>query len=297
MQRGITPIRLDDALDIFMLDVQARRLTEHTTKFYQSTLHIFITWCKSQGIEHLHQVTRAHWRMFLAGLEKQGLSSATQHKYARALKAFFNFAVNDELLEASPFAKVQMPKLEQKVLKSFTQDEIKRILKACLNERDKAIVLMLLDSGLRANELASLNVQDIDLKTGAVTVHNGKGQKGRITYIGARTRKQLLRYFAARGRPQGSSAAFVSENTGKRLTVWGVGQAMGRIGERAGVHVTCHAFRRTFAIEFLRGGGNIYVLAKLMGHAGIEMLRRYLAITDDDLKAAHEKYSPGDNMR
>jgi integrase/recombinase XerD len=115
--------------------------------------------------------------------------------------------------------------------------------------------------------------------------------------LGARARKQLLRYFAERKRPASDAPTFLSESTGKRLTLWGVNQAMQRIEQRSGVQdVTCHAFRRTFAIEFLRGGGNIYVLAKLMGHSGIDVLKRYLAITQDDLQAAHQKYSPGDNM-
>ncbi len=297
MQQRFTPIRLVDALDIFLLDGQSRRLTKGTIEFYQSTLTTFFAWAHAQGIEHLHEVTHIHLRTFLVELQSQGKASATQHKYARALKTFFGFAVTEELLTASPFTKVKMPRLEQKVLKSFTEDEIKRILRACKNERDKAICLTLLDSGVRASELCALNIEDIDMKEGTVTVRMGKGQKGRTTFVGARTRKQLLRYYAQRGRPSNNAPAFISELTNKRLTLYGLIQVMQRLKERSGVEgVTCHGFRRTFAIEFLRGGGNVYVLAKLMGHSGIEVLKRYLAITQDDLKSAHEKYAPGDNM-
>jgi len=135
------------------------------------------------------------------------------------------------------------------------------------------------------------------MQTGSVTIQNGKGQKGRVTYLGARARKQLLRYLAQRGKPKDDEPLFLSELTKKRLTVYGLTLAMRRIEERSGVKdVTSHAFRRTFALEFLRGGGNIYVLAKLMGHAGIDVLKRYLAITQDDLKGQHDKFAPGDNM-
>lgn len=291
------PLKLTDALDIFLLDVQSRRLATTTYKFYTTTLSTFIAWCNTQKVENLHEVTHIHLRTFLFSLEQRQLSSHTQHKYARALKSFFRFCVSDELLETSPFAKVKMPKLEEKVLKSYTQDQVKRILKACISERDRAIVLMLLDSGVRASELCALNVGDIDIKTGTVTVHKGKGGKGRTTFIGAKTRKQLLRYLLQRNKATDQEPAFLSELTRQRLTAFGLTQVMKRLETRSGIDgVTCHGFRRTFALEFLRGGGNIYVLAKLMGHASIDVLKHYLAITQDDLKAAHEKHSPGDNM-
>lgn len=283
-------IRLQTAFDMFLLDVESRRLTEHTRKFYVSTLSRFIAYLADQGIEHVHEVQATHIRQFLAGLD--GLSSHTQHKYARAIKTFCNFCVRDELLEKSPADRVLMPKLEQKVLRSFAPDEVRRILKACVSERDKAIVLLLLDTGLRASELVALDVQDVDISTGALTVHRGKGQKGRVVYVGARTRKQLVRYLGSRR----EGVLFMSQRN-KRLTAWGLDQAMKRVEQRSGVPgVTPHAFRRTFAIEFLRGGGNVHVLAKLMGHSGIDVLKRYLAFTQDDLREAHKRYGVVDNM-
>jgi site-specific recombinase XerD len=278
-----TQLRIADALDLFYLDCAARRLSDNTQKTYRDALVIFAAWCK---VEYLQEITHINIRKFLVSLQDRGLSSHTQHKYARTIKTFLNFCVTEGVLEVSPFAKVKMPKLDQKVLKSFTPDEIRRILKACRSERDKTIVLLLLDSGMRASESLNLNISDIDMQTGTVTIQRGKGAKGRTVYIGAKTRKQLLRYLLQRSKPAGQEPLFLSESTGKRLTLYGLLQAMTRIERRSGVeNVTCHGFRRTFALEFLRGGGNIYVLARLMGHADIDVLRRYLAIAQDDLKA------------
>jgi integrase/recombinase XerD len=290
-----TQYRIADALDLFLLDCAARRLSAETQNTYKDTLTNFIGWCK---FEYLHEISHIQIRKFLVSLQDRGLSSATQHKYARNIKTFFNYCVRDELIPVSPFAKVQMPKVEQKVLKSYTPEEIKKILKACRSERDTVIVLLLLDSGMRASELLGLNVGDVDMHDGAVTIQKGKGAKGRVVYIGAKSRKQLLRYLLKRKKQSGQQPIFISALTKKRLTLYGLSQAMERIEKRSGVeNVTCHGFRRTFALEFLRGGGNIYVLARLMGHADIDVLKRYLAIVQDDLKAAHEKYGPGDNMR
>jgi integrase/recombinase XerD len=117
---------------------------------------------------------------------------------ARSIRAFLNYCVRDELVELSSFNKVQMPRLEKKILDALSSTEIHAILRCCISERDKALCLFLFGSGVRASELVALNVGDIDLKTGIVLVRLGKGQKGRTTYIGARTRKQVKHYWAER---------------------------------------------------------------------------------------------------
>jgi integrase/recombinase XerD len=190
-----------------------------------------------------------------------------------------------------------MPRLEKKILEAFSADEIRLLLKSCATERDRALCLFLLDTGVRASELVALNVEDIDLKTGMVTVRLGKGQKGRTTYAGARTRKQLRRYFAERDTLKGREPAFITERANKRMTLSGLIQIMGRLQERSGVATcTCHAFRRTFALNCLRNGMNIYVLARLMGHADITILRQYLPLVEDDLQDAHARFGAVDRL-
>lgn len=295
MQRG-THLFLT-ALDLFLLDCEARRLTEATRSFYHGRLSRFIRWCEAQGLESVQDLTAHDIRRYLVHLQRRQLSSQYQHGLARAIRAFLNYCVRDELLEKSPFAKVQMPRLEKKILEAFSPEEIKLILKSCRSERDRALCLFLLDTGVRASELIALNVDDVDLKTGMVIVRLGKGQKGRTTYVGARTRKQLRRYFAERDALKGREAAFATEWAGKRMTLSGLIQVMGRLQVRSGVTIcTCHTFRRTFALSCLRNGMNIYVLARLMGHADITVLRHYLPLVEDDLQDAHARFGAVDNL-
>ena len=285
------------ALDLFFLDCEARRLTDATLSFYRGKLSLFIRWCEAEGLETIQDLTAHHIRRYLVHLHRRQLSSQYQHDLARAIRAFLNYCVRDELLEKSPFAKVQMPRLEKKILEAFSPDEVRLILKSCRTERDRALCLFLLDTGVRASELIALNVEDVDLKTGMVTVRLGKGQKGRTTYAGARTRKQLTRYFAERGTLKGREPAFATEWAGKRMTLSGLIQLMGRLQERSGVTTcTCHTFRRTFALSCLRNGMNIYVLARLMGHADITVLRQYLPLVEDDLQDAHARFGTVDNL-
>lgn len=186
MQQKLT---LQDALELFLLDCQARRFTKHTLRFYRERLSLFTKWVGEST--PLHQLTATEIKRFFINLQDRNLSSAYVHSHARAIRTFCNYCVRDELIEKSPFAKVKMPILAKKILPALTSDEVDAILDACVIQRDKTIVLFLLDSGARATEAVTLNVGDVNLKTGAVTVRQGKQQKDRTTFIGAKVRKQI----------------------------------------------------------------------------------------------------------
>jgi site-specific recombinase XerD len=296
-------IRVPDALEMFLLDCEARRFTAHTLRFYRGRLKLFVEWCAEQDSPGLGELTPTHLRRFLVELSRRNLSSAYVHSHARALRAFLNYCVRDGLIESSPFARVQMPRLEKKILPALTSAEVQRIVAACETERDRALVLFLLDSGVRASELCALDEGDVDLSTGAVQVRSGKGQKDRMTYIGASTRKQVVRYLKLE-RPGDGPALFVSHKVGRtgrpvgeRLTYSGVAQMFKRLRRATQVRHCCpHAMRRTFAINCLRGGMNIYVLARLMGHADITVLRHYLELVQDDLQNAHQQAAVVDKL-
>jgi len=295
---GSTSVRLVEALEIFQLDNRSRRLTASTLHFYRVTLRITFEWFASQSVERLDQVTAHHIRRFLSLREEAGLSTYTQHKYARALRTFFNFCVREELLAKSPMATVTMPRTEKLLPTSFTEEQVRAIIDACTTERDYAMVLVMLDTGLRASELLDLDVGDINMATGEILVRHGKGQKQRTVYLGLKARKQLLRYLAERNNTGAQAALFTNERTGIRLTTSGLFHLMLRLRNRTGLpHVQAHTFRRTFALWSLRSGMSIYHLQRLMGHEDIKVLQRYLGLVDADLRRAHEQAAPVDRLR
>ncbi len=195
--------------------------------------------------------------------------------------------------------RVKMPRLDNRILPAFTEADVKALLDACLSGRDKAIVLFLLDTGLRASEFVALNLGDVDMASGAVMVRQGKGGKDRQVYLGAKTRQTLQRHLRRRrdAEPMGaSSPLWASLTTGNRLRRAGLRQVLRRLGERSGVeHCHPHTFRRTFALWSLRAGMDIYSLQRLMGHSDLTMLRRYLALVEQDLQNAHRKHGPVDS--
>lgn len=294
---GLTP---QQALEMFLLDIQSRNLSSRTAEYYQTNLRWFFAWLESNGglPATLDAITATHIRNYLNALRERKKPSSI-HAAARAIKAYFGFCVRDELLAVSPMAKVKMPKVPSVILPSFTPDEVTAVLKECKTVRDRTICYVLLDSGVRASELVNLRSADVNLLTGEVKVRLGKGGKDRLTFVGAATRKHLLKYFASgRGKPEPEEFIFLDLHNKEPLQVNGLIQMMRKLRLSSGVKIcSCHTFRRTFAITMLRNGTDVYTLQRLMGHEDLDVLKRYLRIIDSDVLAAAQRGSVVDNMR
>lgn len=292
-QNSISP---QTALNAWMLECQSRNLSPHSITFYKQQLNQFIGYLSEQGVTRLADVTTAHIRTYQATLQGRGLSSNSLHAAARALRAYFGYCVRDNWINVNPFTGVGMPKVETKLLLGFSQDEVRRLYNAAETQRDRCIVLVLLDTGIRANELLNLDAGDINLQTGTVQVRVTKSKKARLAYLGIRTRKELLRLFAMQT-AEADSPVWQNVTTGERLKYDGLRQLLRRLGESAQIkNYGAHRYRRTFAIEFLRNGGNIYALQKLMGHEGLAVLRRYLELVEGDLRDAVDRFGVVDGL-
>ena len=164
--------------------------------------------------------------------------------------------------------------------------------------RDRAIVLCLLDTGVRAQELCSLVVGDVDMKSGAVQVRRGKGDKGRTVYLGTTARAALWSYLSRRGDVQPDDALFETTRH-QPLDRSALRKLLLNAGQRAEIAETVnpHRFRHTFAVNYLRNGGDVYTLQRLLGHATMEMVKRYLSLAQTDIADAHKRASPVDNWR
>jgi site-specific recombinase XerD len=288
---------LDLALDIFITAKQAERCTSRTIETYRWTLRRFLSWLREQGVSDAQGITSHQIRLYLAELDKQGYASSYVHIYARTIKTWLRFLHAEGLIGSNPMAKVAMPRLDKEILPAFTPEDVKRLLAACLTDRDRALVLCLLDTGCRAAEFVNLNIADVERRTGTVSVRQGKGRKDRVAFLGAKARKALLKYLMSRQDAAPVEPLFPSATSGERLTTNGLLLLCRRLGKRAEVeHCHPHTFRRTFALWSLRAGMNIYALQQIMGHSDLSILRRYLALVEEDLAEAHRKHGAVDNM-
>jgi len=186
------------------------------------------------------------------------------------------------------------------------QEEVRRMIAVCdcdyehnarfLGSCNKAIILVLLDSGVRLSELIGMSLEDVNASNGNIRVM-GKGNKERVVRIGKVAQKTLWRYLVHRG-DNGYRELWLSEEK-RPLTCGGVQCLVKRLKERAGINGSgrVHRFRHTFAVNFLRVDKNVFNLQYLLGHSELEMVRRYTATLGmEDALKAHEKASPADMM-
>jgi len=287
-------LALRDAYTDFILSRQAMRATSATLEFYKYTVGFFIAWLESQSVQSPAEVTARHVRAYLAELIARDLSDNTVNGHARAIRTLLKFWHAEKYLpEVITF---DMPKIEKKRLPVLTADEVGTVLKACPSPRDKAIILLMVDTGLRRSEVIALNWSDIDFTSGLALVKRGKGGKARSVVIGATARRALLAYRRTIETPA-DTAPLIQAKGGTRFTGTGFLQLFKRLRQKTGIHITPHSLRRTFVILSLRSGMDVLHLQALLGHSTLDMVQHYAQMIDEDLLQAHRAYSPIDNLQ
>ncbi len=245
-------------------------------------------------------------------------SERTIQTYARSVRAFFHWLVSRETIESNPFDRVTFPKVGKPLIHTIEPEEFERLLLACTppNEtgpiaeraavRNRAILWVFYDTGVRVSELCGLRLEDFDRKHGILTV-TGKGSKERRVALGNNCLRNLL-YYLDRYRPEdeelaewgsaGENHLFLSE-TRLPLTKNGVTLLFARIKKRAGItdkRISPHIFRHSFAIRYLVLGNDPFSLQELLGHEDMTTVKNYMHMNDETIQAQKRKYSPGDHL-
>jgi site-specific recombinase XerD len=292
---------LETWITAFLRDCRTRGLSADTVKFYDAQLKQFVTYSKGEGVTDVLDITPNLIRGFMLALETKGRNEGGRHGAFRSVRVFLRWYESEAEPEAwaNPIRKVHPPKVTHEPIKGVPLDHVTKMLATCGDKftgiRDKAILLCLLDTGARAREFLSLNLNDVDFVSGAVDIHKGKGKKSRTVFIGKRSRKALRAYMRLRG--DNDPALWVTNNGGTRLAVNSLRRILQRRADLAGVPMaSAHDFRRAFALALLRAGVDIFSIQKLMGHADLEILRLYLAQDTEDTRRAHESGKPVDGM-
>ena len=304
-QRLITVANQNDYLEIwiekFLIDRKIEGFTSGTLYFYKQKLALLVKFCEGQAITSIRQIDADTIRNLLQWLEETGHNPGGRHCVYRVTKTFIRWWSNETEPEnwKDPFKRVKAPKLATVPLEPVSIETVKALITTCktnefIGARDKAIFLFLIDTGIRASELLSIGVLDIDLILGVAVIRKGKGQKSRSVFFGKSTRRALRAYLKLRN--DNNPALWISDEK-ELLTYWGLREIIRRRAIRAKVEAPkLHAFRRAFALGMLRNGVDIYTLQKLMGHADLQVLRTYLAQTDNDLAESHRQYGIGDRL-
>jgi site-specific recombinase XerD len=201
----------------------------------------------------------------------------------------------------NPIKRVRSPKVSIPPIVGISISDFQALLKTCTvasgtGKRDEAILLTLLDSGARVTELLNMDIKDANLTTGEILIPTGKSRKPRNVYFGTKTRQAVRAYLRTR---KDDNPALFTTDEGSRMTYDGLRSILTRRSELAELKdiPSAHDFRRTMALEFLRNGGDIYSLQRILGHSSTAVLWRYLAQTDTDGQIAHRQFSPVDRLK
>jgi len=325
LEETYIPISIVDAIDVYLQDHEGGNHSPKTLEWHATALGLLRRYLEEERamtqINEIDATDISAWFTFLRavpGRRGKLRSERTIQTYARSARAFFRWLMRREMLDRNPFDQVVFPKVGRPLIQTIEPEEFEQLLQACalphesgwLAERavarNRAILWLFYDTGIRVSELINVRLDDFDRKKGIVTVL-GKGSKQRRIALGQNCQRHLLHYLD-RHRPgeeelaewgnAGEDHIFLSE-TRRPLTKNGVEMLFKRIKGRAGIkgkRVSPHILRHTFAINYLVKSNDPFGLQELLGHEDIATVKLYMHMNDRTIQEQKRKYSPGDHI-
>ena len=295
--------QIDDTIATYLTAIEVERKTPRTIASYAQSLEDFRRVGRRSGLpETIEEYGVDHVYAFLGDLRRRGAAPGYQNHRHREVQAFFSWCRRMGLVEENVFARVSYAAQEKKIYPPLSRDEARRLLaaqdcsrlKGC---REYALILFLLDTGVRVAECLAVRLEDVDWEQGRVLVH-GKGQKQRYVGMGERT-AEALRDYIARFRGESAGPLFLTREGHPFADENAIRVILRRVGERAGVaNVHPHRFRRTFATWAIESGAHETDVMLLLGHSTLAMTHHYAqTYSSQQAVRAHAALSPVAQLR
>lgn len=293
-RRKPVPVDLTLLLPSWELALRSERKSAATVKVYGDGVRAFLRWCDEH--EHTPALDRDLIKAFVADLLDAGAEPATARSRQLAMRRFSAWLEEEGEIDSDPLLGLKAPKLDTKVTESLSDDELRRLVKACTGKefrdrRDEAIVRLMSETAMRAGEVCGLTLDDVDLARGLVTVRRGKGGKGRISPFGPQTGVAIDRYLRARRTHllADTSALWLGDR-GKGLEYYGLHKTLKWRAELAGLkNFHPHLLRHTAASRWLAAGGSEGGLMSVAGWSTRDMIDRYTRSTAADRAASEAR--------
>ena len=306
-------LTLVNLIDMFASAKEVENKSKATIKWYRHMLLKYVEFIG--GGAKLSDLNLVAARQFIASLQardvrysthpmlpeqKGGLSPHSIHGYVRTLRVFSAWLFSEGFTPTDVLSKLKRPKLPDTLIEVLSDTEINTVLKSLnpgthMGSRLQAIFLLLLDTGIRAQELCTLTLDHLDLQEGRIKVR-GKGNKERIVPFGAVTKKALIRYTQL-FRVDGDTNLVFTTNEGTGFTYTALAHALARLGKRCDIpRLHAHLLRHSFACRYLMNGGDLMTLKLIMGHVDISTTSLYLKLTNDNVMTKYHAFSPVDRL-
>jgi len=277
-----------------------RGLASNTVEAYGRDLGKFARFCQARQLVPA-RVERRHVADFLGGLYKQRLDSRSVARTLVAVRNFFRFLRQENVLRRDPTEHIESPRTWKRLPKFLTVAEVERLLAAPEEKtprglRDAAMLETLYATGLRVSELVNLKVSDVQLEAGYLRCR-GKGSKERMVPLGKKAAVALDAYLR-RGRPvlarKDSSPHLFLTRLGRKMTRQNFRRLLGERGRAAGLraHLSPHVLRHSFATHLLERGADLRAVQLLLGHADISTTQIYTHVAQERLKQIYRTHHP-----
>ena len=277
-----------DYLKLYVQDMHRRNCKAQSILSAVCVLRHFLSFLSFLGRREIEEVNRADLEAFVEHEQDRGLKILTVRTYLSHAHAFLNFLIEEEILPAEILRRRIRLKLPQQLPRAIDPDDVERLLSVITPSRDRAMILVLLRTGMRIGELLVTKVRDVNLKECTITIWQGeKNRRGRVVYFSEDARDALMVWLKQR---DVSKPNLFYSQYGDRLTYGGARLIFKKYLTKAGLGespYTVHCLRHTFASEMLNAGMRLEALQQLLGHDCIEMTRRYARLTD---KTRKEEY-------
>lgn len=286
--------RLQFIVNEFINSRQVMKLSPATIEIYEEKLSRFYNYLERIKFSgSFEEITTDTLNDFLQEIGVNCVAG-TVHIHYRALRTLFRWYDKEyEPKWRNPILKVSPPKIVVSPLPGIRKHEYQALLKACANsfygKRNKAIIRILFDTGMRRSELQALNIGDVIVEAGTIIATKTKNKKRRSVFMTPETKRDVLRYIRDLQNQKPFSPLWVDRN-GNRLSINGLREILRRLSLKAGIQEPgFHDFRRAFALQSRRNGMGEIDLMRIMGHSSTDVLNRYLDMDDEDLKAVYDK--------
>jgi integrase/recombinase XerD len=311
-------MNLSNAMDGFFFTLKAEGYSQATVDLYRFMLTNLSDFLGNREVADIGatDLTRffAYLRAEYPQTKSNGkpLAGSTLQNHWKAIRRFFRWAEEELGLKSRPDIRLKLPPNNPRAIMPLSEEEVKVLLdgaeysrdshtngrrafrmKRPTAERDTALIVLLLDTGIRAGEASRLDVKDVDLEAGEIFIapygNSKRKTKSRVIPLGKVTRRALWRYISTRPGVEANEPLFLTM-AGRRLNTNAIRLLLTDLGRKARVNnAHPHRLRHTFAVEYLRNDGDIFTLQMILGHSTLDMVRNYLQLAKADAKNVHLK--------
>ncbi|WP_105619982.1 tyrosine-type recombinase/integrase [Vallitalea okinawensis] len=308
-------ITVSNAIELFLMEQEIRQNSIRTYEYYQQKLKDFekyigsdtdINTVKKPNVDQyqLHITKRPKWQNTVFHPEyKKPIKKITVQSYIRAIRAFFNWIYAEGYIDTDVGKRIKLPRVPKKHVDILDPSEFDILLNSFnarteTGMRNKCLVLLMLDSGLRKTESINLLIEDVSLVRGTIYVRGGKGDKDRIVPMGLYTKKALHKYMSFyRSMSEYPTSRLFLNRDRSPFTDSAFKSMMARMKKKSGIkRLHAHMLRHTFATYYLMNDGDIISLQMILGHTTSEMTRKYLHLASAYTINRHKERSPVDNV-